>query len=76
MPYKFEYTHLKVRREDDKRVKLTEDDKQEIRKLYAQGLMSQRQLAEEFNQGKRNNVLQNFQMCIKYSTIILKSMVQ
>lgn len=54
MPYKFENKHLKMKKEDDKRVKLTEDDKQEIRKLYSQGLMSQRELAEMFNVSRRS----------------------
>lgn len=54
MPYKFEYKHLIKKREDDKRVKLSEDDKKEIRKIYAQGLMSQRQLATMFNVSRRS----------------------
>ena len=54
MPFKFENKHLKIRKEDDKRIKLTEDDKQEIRKLYSQGVMSQRQLAEMFNVHRRS----------------------
>lgn len=54
MPFKFENKHLKMRKEDDKRIKLTEDDKKEIRKLYSQGVMSQRQLAEMFNVSRRS----------------------
>ena len=54
MPYRFENKHLKMRKEDDKRIKLTEDDKKEIRKLYSQGLMSQRQLAKMFNVSRRS----------------------
>lgn len=54
MPFKFENKHLKMRKEDDKRIKLTEGDKQEIRKLYSQGVMSQRQLAEMFNVSRRS----------------------
>ncbi len=54
MPYKFEYKHLVMKKEDDKRIKLTEDDKQEIRKIYNQGLMSQRQLAEKFKVSRRS----------------------
>lgn len=54
MPYKFEYKHLKMRKEDDKRIKLTDDDKEEIRKLYNKGMFSQRQLAEMFNVSRRS----------------------
>ena len=54
MPYKFEYKHLKRRKEDDKRIKLTEEDKKEIRKLYKQGMFSQRKLAEIFNVSRRS----------------------
>lgn len=54
MPYKFEYNHLVVKKEDDRRIKLTEDDKEEIRKIYSQGLISQRKLAEMFNVSRRS----------------------
>lgn len=54
MPYKFEYKHLKMKKEDDKRIKLTDDDKEEIRKLYSKGMFSQRQLAEMFNVSRRS----------------------
>lgn len=54
MPYKFEYKHLKIKKEDDKRIKLTENDKEEIRRLYGKGLFSQRQLAEMFNVSHRS----------------------
>lgn len=53
MPYKFEYKHLKMKKEDDKRIKLTDDDKEEIRKLYSKGMFSQRKLAEIFNVSRR-----------------------
>lgn len=54
MPYTFEYKHLKMKKEDDKRIKLTDDDRQEIRKLYNTGTFSQRQLAKMFNVSRRS----------------------
>ncbi len=54
MPYKFETQHLKKRPEDNKRIKLTDDDKKEIVKLYATGMFSQRKLAEMFNVHRRS----------------------
>lgn len=53
MPYKFESNHLRIKKEDDKRIKLAEDDKEEIKKLYKQGILSQRKLAEMFNVSRR-----------------------
>ena len=53
MPYKFEYQHLKMQKQDDKRIKLTDDDKEEIRKIYAEGIISQRQLAQMYNVSHR-----------------------
>lgn len=49
MPYKFDTDKLKMKSEDKRNIKLTADDKEEIRKLYETGLFSQRQLAREFN---------------------------
>lgn len=54
MPYKFETDHLKMRQKDDKRIKLTDDDKKEIIKLYATGMFSQRKLATMFNVHRRS----------------------
>lgn len=54
MPYKFETQHLKRRKEDDSRIKLTDNDKTEIRKLYSTGMFSQRKLAEMFNVSRRS----------------------
>ena len=48
MPYKFEYEHLKIKREDNKNVKLSLEDRETIKKLYATGDYSQRQLAKMF----------------------------
>ncbi len=41
MPYKIETDHMKLPRELDKRVRLTDDDKQEIRELIWQWLGNQ-----------------------------------
>ena len=54
MPYKFEYKHLRKSKKDDKRIKLTEEDKEEIRKIYKEGILSQRNLAEMFNVSRRS----------------------
>ena len=46
MPYKNETLKLKLPREKDKRVKLSLEDREEIKRLY--GKVSQRQLARDF----------------------------
>lgn len=53
MPYKFEYEHLKIKDKDDRRIKLFDEDREEIRKLYATGLFSQRDLANRYNVSRR-----------------------
>lgn len=49
MPYKFESSKMKMKREDKKSVKLTLEDREEIKRLYATGQYSQRELARKFN---------------------------
>jgi len=53
MPYKFEKEKLKLNLIDDKRRKLTDEQKEEITKKYATGLYSQRQLAKEYCVSRR-----------------------
>ena len=53
MPYKFEHEHLKIKDKDDRRFKLFDEDREEIRKLYATGLFSQRDLANRYNVSRR-----------------------
>lgn len=53
MPYKFETDKLKISPKHDKRIKLTNEDKENIRKDYATGLYSQRKLAEKYNVSRR-----------------------
>lgn len=53
MPSVFEKEKLKIKKENDKRIKLTEEDKEEIRKIYATGTISQRQLASLYNVSRR-----------------------
>ena len=38
MPYKFSYDKIKLPREKDRRVRITEEDKNRIRELYKQNL--------------------------------------
>ena len=47
MPYKSE--KIKLSKEQDRRIKLTDEQRQEIRDKYATGLYSQRNLASEYN---------------------------
>lgn len=54
MPYIFETQKLKMKKENDKRIKLTNENKQEIRKMYETGMYSQRQLASMFNVSRRS----------------------
>lgn len=49
MPYK--HTNLLIKREDDKRVKLSDEQKKEIKELY--GKVSQRKLAEMYGVSRR-----------------------
>lgn len=47
MPYKSE--KLRLSQTQDRRYKLTDEQKEQIRKLYETGLISQRELAKQFN---------------------------
>lgn len=49
MPYKFEKEKLKMKTEDKSNIKLSLEDKAQIRKMYLEGNFSQRQLAKMFN---------------------------
>ena len=51
MPYKSE--KIKLSKEQDRRIKLTDKQRQEIRDKYATGLYSQRGLAAEYNVSRR-----------------------
>lgn len=51
MPYKSE--RMKLSREQDRRIKLSEQQKGKIRVEYASGLISQRKLAEKYAVSKR-----------------------
>jgi IS30 family transposase len=51
MPYKFATDKKKIPRELDKRVKLTDSEREEIKFLY--GKVSQRQLAKKYNVSRR-----------------------
>ena len=51
MPYKFETQKKKIERKDDRRIKLTEEERKEIKKLY--GRISQRKLALMYKVSRR-----------------------
>ena len=51
MPYKSE--KIKLPKELDRRVKLTDEQRKEIKNKYATGLYSQRTLAKEYNVSRR-----------------------
>lgn len=51
MPYKSE--KIKLSKEQDRRIKLTDEQKAEIRDKYSTGLYSQRILAKEYNVSRR-----------------------
>ena len=51
MPYKSE--KIKLSKEQDRRIKLSDEQKEEIRTKYATGLYSQRGLAIEYNVSRR-----------------------
>lgn len=51
MPYKAE--KIRLSREQDRRVKLTDEQREEIREKYATGCYSQRGLAVEYNVSRR-----------------------
>ena len=52
MPYKFETDKMKIPKEYDRRRKLSEEDKEEIRKQY-RVVKSQRKLAKAWNVSRR-----------------------
>ena len=54
MPYKSERKGLVLKPEDDKRRKLTEEQKEEIRELHATGDHSQRSLALQFGVSRKS----------------------
>ena len=51
MPYKSE--KIKLSKEQDRRIKLSDEQREEIRAKYATGLYSQRGLAIEYNVSRR-----------------------
>ena len=53
MPHVFEAQHLKIPKEHDKRIKLTQKQKAEIRYLYAKTDTSHQKLANLFGVSKR-----------------------
>ena len=55
MPYKSE--KIKLSREQDRRVKLTDSQREEIRNLYGTGLYSLNDLAKKFNVSKKTVLL-------------------
>lgn len=57
MPYKCETDKMKIAKKDDRRVKLTDADKEEIRYRYLKvGGVSQRELAREYDVSRRSIV--------------------
>jgi len=53
MPYKFEYTRERLPKSKDRRVKLTDEDREEIREKYATGEYSTYKLADLFGVSRR-----------------------
>ena len=51
MPYKSE--KIKLTRSQDRRIKLTDEQREEIREKYSTGLYSQRALTREYNVSRR-----------------------
>ena len=49
MPYKFENSKLYIPKKHDKRIKLSDADKEEIKQKYSLGTYSMRGLAREYN---------------------------
>lgn len=57
MPYKFEIDKIKLSETQDRRKKLTECQKQEIKELYSTGHFSLNQLAKQFEISKKSILL-------------------
>lgn len=53
MPYKFQTDKKKIPKKLDRRVKLSDDDKQQILRLRKEEGLSQRKLAQEFGVSRR-----------------------
>ena len=51
MPYKYDTDKLKIEEKDDRRCKLTKEQREEIKKVY--GTISQRKLAEAYGVSRR-----------------------
>lgn len=56
MPYKFEKEKLKINEKDKRNIKLSAEEKIEIKKIYESGLYSQRQLASMYNVSRKTIV--------------------
>lgn len=56
MPYKSEYTKMKIKKEDNRSIKLSPEQKIEIKRLYETGSYSQRELAKKFDVSRRTVV--------------------
>lgn len=53
MSYKFETEKLKIRKEDDKRIKLSDDDKDNLKRLFSTGEYSIHELSNMFGVCRR-----------------------
>ena len=53
MPYKHETEHLRLSPQQDRRRKLTDEQKEEIRQLYADGKGSWQALADRYHVSKK-----------------------
>lgn len=53
MPYKHETEHLRLSPQQDRRRKLTDEQKEEIRQLYADGKGSWKALADRYHVSKK-----------------------
>ena len=53
MPYKFETEKVKLPSGKDRRLKITDTQREEIIKLFSSGLCSQRALARDFNVSRK-----------------------
>jgi len=53
MPYKFETDKLQIPNQFDKRRKLSDEDKHDIKQLYERGSFSQRELARSYGVSRR-----------------------
>ena len=76
MPYMFEYKKIRLPKECDRRRKLTDIQREEIKEKYASGNYSMYKLANEYNVSRRTIQFTIYQRDLKELERLLKEMLE